>query len=251
VVVTDDIEREIDALFDLSPDQFTRARDELAVRLTGDRAREVKKLRRPTVAAWAVNLLARRERDRMTELAAVGERLRTAQRAALSGRGADELRTIGEERRTLVRSLTERAQELVGAQGSGSTSSMDEVAATLEAASADEESARAVSSGRLQRPLPRPAGFGDLSGLTVVPGGQEKGTGRSRPEEHLERKQAERELREAQEAERRARDRAERLRREVEDLEERITDRKERLRAAEAEVRGAAVRVRRARSGLE
>jgi hypothetical protein len=249
--VTDDVERDIDALFELPPDQFTKARDELAARLEGDRAKEVKKLRRPTVAAWVVNLLAHLETDRLKELVAVGDRLRAAQRAALSGRSGDELRDAGEERRGLVRDLAERANRLLEARGSGSPSSMDEVAATLEAASSDEESARAVLAGRLQRFLPRPAGFGDLAGLTLVPGRAEKAAPRSRAQEQLERKQAERELREAEEAERRARERADRLRREIDDLEGRIADRKERLRSAESEVRGAAVRVRRARTETE
>src|SRR5947207_15901983 len=59
------VDREIDKLYGLSPEEFTAARDGLAKELkaAGDQsgATSVKALRRPTVAAWAVNQVVRRE----------------------------------------------------------------------------------------------------------------------------------------------------------------------------------------------
>ncbi|MGH3666099.1 MAG: hypothetical protein ACRDU8_08450 [Egibacteraceae bacterium] len=78
-----------DALFDLPPGAFTAARDELVRRLRaeGDRqaAEQVRVLRRPTVAAWAVNQVARRAPERLRELLEAGDVVRRAQRRAVSG----------------------------------------------------------------------------------------------------------------------------------------------------------------------
>src|SRR2546430_16179668 len=61
VEVSDEI---VDRLYELPPEKFIAARDEAAdaARRAGDRATAtaIGKLRRPTVAAWLVNLLARR-----------------------------------------------------------------------------------------------------------------------------------------------------------------------------------------------
>ena len=57
------VEAEIDQLYQLPLGDFTAARDELAKRLRsegrGDLAEEVKKHRKPAVAVWLVNRLAR------------------------------------------------------------------------------------------------------------------------------------------------------------------------------------------------
>ncbi|MDQ4005357.1 MAG: hypothetical protein M3135_03525, partial [Actinomycetota bacterium] len=72
--------RDADELYDLRPEEFTAARDGLVRSLKdagdGDAAAEVKKLRRPTVVAWALNQLVRRHRRRVEELIAAGEALR-------------------------------------------------------------------------------------------------------------------------------------------------------------------------------
>src|SRR5438105_5042145 len=54
-----DLDRELDALYDLPLDQFTKARNDLATRLRKahqtDAAAEVRGLRKPTTVAWAAN----------------------------------------------------------------------------------------------------------------------------------------------------------------------------------------------------
>ncbi|MGH2723792.1 MAG: hypothetical protein ACRDI0_05925, partial [Actinomycetota bacterium] len=154
----------IDRLFDLPPEGFTAARDELAgeLREAGERgaAGEIKGLRRPTVPAWAVNQLARRHRAEVQELLAVAQELRDAQRSALSGRGAERLAEVGARRRHVVDGLVGRAGSLLEEAGRAtSRPTLDRVADTLRAASMDQEAAEAVGRGRLERELAPPSGF--------------------------------------------------------------------------------------------
>src|SRR4029453_14283449 len=169
---TEDVERAVDELFTSPPEGFTEARNALAKRLKdqGDAgsARRVGGLRKPVRSAWAVNRLAHEDRSAVEELLQVGKHLRLAQRRALSGGDAEELRRRAEERRKLVTELTRRAARDLGKDPTPAV--VAEVAATLEAASADEDAARQLLEGRLSKPFARPAGFGDVAGLPVVSG---------------------------------------------------------------------------------
>jgi hypothetical protein len=247
---TEDLERAVDELFTAPPEGFTQARNALAKRLKdqgdGGSARRVGALRKPVRSAWAVNRLAHEDRSAVEELLQVGEQLRLAQRRALSGGDAEGLRRRAEERRKLVTELTRRAARDLGKDPAPAV--IEEVAATLEAASADEDAAGQVLEGRLSKPIARPAGFGDVAGLQVVSGtGGEEQVGPS-AESSAERASREREIRAAERRERQMRERAERMRAEVAAMEERLAERKEKLGAAEAEARGAAVELKRLRS---
>jgi len=136
-----------DELYGLAPEDFTTARD-AAARDARDPAtsKAIKALRKPTAAAHAVNRIVRDRPDDVAELLAVGEQLRTAM-----ARGGGDVRELTEQRRALVSDLSAHAPPSVKA----------DVAATLEAATADPELAAAVRSGRLVRPL-HYAGFGAL-----------------------------------------------------------------------------------------
>ena len=144
-------------LYALPPEQFTAARDALD-------DRRLKKLRKPTVAAWVVNTLVRREPALLDQLLSLGADLAAAQ----SGRDAAALRTLGEQRKQLVAAVTDQAASLVDRELSAAV--RDEVQATLEAALADPASAEAVRSGSLVRALSF-AGFGgvDLVGAVAEP----------------------------------------------------------------------------------
>ena len=149
-------------LYALPPEDFTAQRDEAAkaAKAAGDApgAKAVKALRKPSMAAWLVNGLARQDPDLLEQLLSLGPALAQAQAA---GQG-DALRQLGAQRRELVGAVTSRAVELSGR--TATTAVRDEVSATLEAALADPASADAVRSGRLVRALSY-AGFGgvDLS----------------------------------------------------------------------------------------
>jgi hypothetical protein len=246
---TQDHERAIDELFVAPPEGFTEARNALAKRLKDQGnavgARRVSVLRKPVRSAWAVNRLVHEDRSAVEELLQVGEQLRLAQRQALSGGDAEELRRRSEERRKLVTELTRRAARVLGKDPTPGV--IEEVAATLEAASAGEDAARQVLEGRLAKPLPRPAGFGDVAGLKVVPGTGGQDEPGPPAEDAAERAARAREIRAAERRERQMRERAERMRAEVMAMEERLAERREKLGAAEAEARGAAVELKRLR----
>src|SRR2546429_5055100 len=111
VEVQDEI---VDRLYELPPEKFIAAREEAAeaARRAGDRATAtaIGKLRRPTVAAWLVNLLSRRAPDLLGELLALGDALRTAQHDL---RG-DEMRELSIQRRAAIGGLVRAGPRLPG-----------------------------------------------------------------------------------------------------------------------------------------
>ena len=71
-------------------------------------AAQVKALRKPSTAAWVVNLLVRRETEQVEQVLAVGAALREAQ-ASMSG---DELRALTRQRRQLTAAVTTQARRV-------------------------------------------------------------------------------------------------------------------------------------------
>ncbi len=154
-----------DELYALAPTEFRTARDERArqARAAGDAdlAEAIKKLRRPTVSAWLVNLLVREDPGQVRELLELGESLREAQQAL----AADRLRDLSVQRRQLVGALTEEAQRLAADASQSLSAQVErEVQDTLEASLADSGIADAVGSGRLTRALSY-AGLGEGVGV--------------------------------------------------------------------------------------
>ncbi|MFI5609110.1 hypothetical protein [Amycolatopsis sp. NPDC051903] len=101
-------------------------------------ARRIQALRKPTTAAFFVNRLARDGSAALTELAELGDRLRTAH-ANLAGA---ELRELAQRRTELVRGVLRDAPGLSDAVAR-------EVEETLETVVADPDVARLVLAGRL------------------------------------------------------------------------------------------------------
>src|SRR3954447_16543252 len=96
-----------DQLYGLSLPEFTPARDARAKELKGtDLGKQVKGLRKPSTAAWVVNLLVRRETEQVEQVLTVGEALRQAQ-ASMSG---EELRALTRQRRQLTAAVTTQAR---------------------------------------------------------------------------------------------------------------------------------------------
>ncbi len=155
--------RTVDRLYALPPELFAaerRAAIALAV-AAGDEAAvaELAPLRRPTVAAWMVNLLALRRPDLVDDLCMLAADLRDAQRHL---RGA-ELRELAVLRRRLLTAMAATARRLAVEAGrsAGSAFPMGEVEATLAAALADPDVAETVRSGRLTRATSY-CGFGEI-----------------------------------------------------------------------------------------
>jgi hypothetical protein len=160
-----------DELFDLAPEEFVAARDELARRLKregdAEAAATVKALRRPSLSAWAVNRLARGDGPGLGPLLEAGERLRAAHQAAVGGEGAEELRAAARAEREAVSGLVEAAMELLREAGHPATeATRSRVAATLHAAAASPEAADLVRHGRLTADLD-PSGFGSAPDAAV------------------------------------------------------------------------------------
>lgn len=164
---------DVGGLYREPPEAFVEARDALVKRLRdegrGQEAARVKGLRRPTVPAWAVDQLASRDPEGLEKLLEAGAELRRAQRQALSGGNADVLRETTEARRNAVARLTRAATAALRAAGRSDGPHVDEIAATLEAASIDPVAGERLRAGTLDRPLSAAAGFEDIVGLRSVP----------------------------------------------------------------------------------
>ena len=256
--MADQLEGRIDALYALPLDRFTPERDALARELQGadaEAAKRVKGLRKPVVAAWGLNALAREDPEGIRELLELGTRLRDAQRRALSGGDVEPLREATEERRRLVGRLARKASAILERVGTSAGAHEDDLSSTLDAAAVDEESGELLRSGRVTKPLQPPVSFGE-PGLRVLEGGRgakpvaaSAGRLEDVSERDLEREQEakrlRRELAEAERRERSAAAAADRARRRHEEIEARRSESRESLRAAESERRGAEMERRR------
>ena len=138
-----------DELYGLALPEFTPTRDARAKELKASDAQlatRVKGLRKPSTAAWVVNLLVRQESEQVAQVLQVGAALREAQ-ASLAG---EELRALTRQRRQLTAAVTNRARALAAENGQKVTPAVsDQVEATLTAAMVDEDCAAAVRSGLL------------------------------------------------------------------------------------------------------
>ncbi|WP_062348536.1 hypothetical protein [Herbidospora yilanensis] len=131
-------EEAADQLYALPPSEFTAARNRL-VKETGDK--EIGKLRKPTVLAWAVNQVVRSHPAEIGELLAVGEEMR----AAWASGDGDALAALGPRRAAAVAAVS----RLVLKAASGRVTSPAELEQTLDAAVIDADAAAQVRSGRL------------------------------------------------------------------------------------------------------
>jgi hypothetical protein len=162
---------EVDALFALDPEEFVPARDAIVRRLRKtDRsaAAEVARLRRPTVPAWALNVVAREHPPEIAAVLKAGERLRAAQEKALRG-DATALRAATSERREAIAAVTAL---VAGVLGDRAPAQAGAVSATLEAATVDVDVADLLKAGRLDRERSAAAagfGFGDIGDWTPPP----------------------------------------------------------------------------------
>jgi hypothetical protein len=168
----DELEKAADELYGLPPAEFTKARDELAKRLREDGhrdvAREVKSLRRPTLAAWALNQLVRHRRKDVERLLAAGRELREAQEELVASGDRSGFQRAAAEERRLVAELAGDAASLAGEAGVGSTQGLEEkLLATLHAAALDEDTAAELEAGRVVRERQAVAGFGGMPGGQV------------------------------------------------------------------------------------
>ena len=138
-----------DTLYGLTLAEFTPARDALVKQLrVSDRelSGRVKALRKPSTAAWVINLLVRRDPAQVDQVLDVGAALREAQ-ASLDGA---ELRALTRQRRQLTAAITRQARALAGEHGQQVTAAVaEQVEAILTASMVDEAAAAAIRTGLL------------------------------------------------------------------------------------------------------
>ena len=209
-----DLDEAAEELYAEAPEDFLAARGALVARARedGDKAlaAAIGKLRKPSTAAWLVNLLAYEAADDLTALLDLGAAMRHAQ-SRLSGA---ELRRLAQQRHQVVRSLATQAHHLAADRGERvSRTVLDQVTDTLLAALADPEAAEQVRAGHLTTPLSY-SGFGP-AGLASVPAPVEEPTDEAadepdqEPDAEEERQRAEAERQRRLEEARTERSRAE------------------------------------------
>lgn len=152
------LESDIDDLYKLPLDEFTKARNALAKTLPGKDKAAVSALRKASVPTWAVNQLYWRDAPVYKALVDASEKLRTAHRAALGGRKVDT-RKADELHRTTVEKAFARTLALAEQHGTRiSDAAREAVRRTLNALPTDEPAGRITVE-------PPAAGFSLLTGI--------------------------------------------------------------------------------------
>lgn len=241
-------------LYALTPGEFTAARNTRAKEVADKAlAKQIKSLKRPSVAAWAVNRLVRERPEEISQLLELGAELRQAQ-DDLAGH---ELRRLNEQRHALLAAVTRQARAVAANQGQGLSESVArQVESTLRAALADAGAAAAVRSGLLTSHL-QASGFSPanlqgavaLSDLltppeTTAPVRHRRGRGRRLEQARKDADRAERAASAAARDLQAAEDAAATVAARREDLAERITSLTQELQQARTQDKNAARQAR-------
>lgn len=202
----------LDELYGAPLEEFVAERKRLAKKLGGGDGKEIAALRKPSVAAWALNQLARRERRDVDLLLDAGYRMRQA------GVDRDAFEQARAKEADALRKLT-RAAERLGVRGPA----VQKLNAALRAAAVTEEGRELLALGRFVE-LPEAQGFEAYEGLKLpkAPKGKPKAKAApARPRVSEEEKEARTALREAERNLRRATAEVEAARRRLEGYEQR------------------------------
>ncbi len=158
-----------DELYALPPQAFTATRDGYIAeaKLAGERdtAAALAAMKRPTVSAWLVNLVALHHPDAIAQLIDLGATIRHAQGSVTP----TQLRDLSAQRRKEIDKVLALAQSLAsGTEAAPGKQHVTEAESTLAAAMADDEAARLVRSGRVVKGLSY-SGFGAAAAGLVRP----------------------------------------------------------------------------------
>jgi len=171
------LDSQIDGLYQLPLDEFTAARTALAKTLTGDAAREVRALKKPTTVPWAVNQVYWKTRPTYDAAMKAGQSLRQAQIATLKGKKADVRAATDAHRRAIAAAVREASQI---ASSAGLNPNAEQLARMFEAVSL--AAAPSTTIGRFTEVV-EPSGFDALTGITPA---KRVDVATSEPESHGE-----------------------------------------------------------------
>jgi hypothetical protein len=228
--MTPKLEPQIDELYTLPLDEFTKARNTLAKALSGSDKKHLASLVKPSVPMWVINQVYWQDAPTYKALVDASEKLRAAHRAALNGRKVDTSKP-DELHRTTVEKAFARATAIAQKQGTTLTPAVrDAVRRTLAALPTDE------APGRLTRE-PAPVGFSLLTGikprpLEIKPGKGDEGKKEEKPNPRqlkLEEQRRNAAAAQARKEDEKARKAKERRDREIEKAEQALRDAERRL----------------------
>jgi hypothetical protein len=150
------VERRVDELYRERPEEFVARRNELTRELRAEGEQEsaaaVKKLRRPSAAAWVINRISADEPDRTREFVRASEKLAETQQRVLDAEApGEELRAAAADEREQIDALVADARRLTADQGGNVAGVVERVAETLRAVGGDAELRRRVLRGRVEK----------------------------------------------------------------------------------------------------
>jgi len=143
------LDKALDDLYRAEPAEFTKKRDALAKQLLADGdsdgAERVKRLRKPSKAAWVVNALAGSEPKAVKKYMGLADKLRKVTSGEVD---AKRMRALAREEGELLEELVDEAGKL---SDGASASTLDRVRETLQAAQLDGELRESLLAGRVER----------------------------------------------------------------------------------------------------
>lgn len=234
-----DLEAALNELYDAAPEDFVSERKRLAKQLKTEgqpaEADEIGKARKPVVAAWALNRLARDHRREVDLLLDSGHRMRTAQAGVLRGEARETFEQAQRTERETIGRLVRAAGRLLTERGGASPTVLEQIAASLHAAAVSEAGREVLAAGRFTQPLTL-EGFNALAGLAPPPSKRTAKPKPSRSSEEL--KQARADLSDARKRLRDAERTAHEARRLAAQAEINVEEAAEAVRKAEQRLRG-------------
>jgi hypothetical protein len=175
------LDEALDELYGAPLEEFVSERKRLALKLGGDEARELAKLKKPNVAAWVLNQLARRQRRDVDLLLDAGHRLRQAQAGVLRGAEKETFEDARRKESDAIKRLTKAAERLLrDARGTASASALTQINESLRAAAVTEAGRELLARGRFAEPL-RASGFDAFAGIDVPTRPSERKVAKPKP----------------------------------------------------------------------
>ncbi|MET7382955.1 hypothetical protein ABZT08_29850 [Streptomyces sp. NPDC005526] len=225
-----DLDSVAEELYTLHPTQFVEARtarvDEALAAERAVLAAQIAALRRPTLSAWASNLLVHSEPEQVARLLRLGDDLRHAYQKLAH----PQLRRLSQQQRTLVGALSQQARTLAAEAGHPiGEAAQRKVEQTLHAALADPAAAEKWASGRLVKALVPPVGF--TAAARTAREHRHTAAGRKPAQTQREAEPAEQRARQSEEEHDQAQAEVERAEAALRELEERATELAQQLHA--------------------